>query len=137
MRGLDVLFHSNSYSFCTSVSGAAATYTVKPCSCNCTRHIFAFLIFAVCFSLFPFCTFSLFPKSFSPFFSSFYDSTTQSHVIRCEYVSLCEIWRRIVDCEMRSTSYRWRDFVIRSIVVRLGPIVHGPILSTKLFFFNG
>lgn len=44
MRGLDVLFHSDSYSFCASVPGAAASYTVKPCSCNCTRHIFAFLI---------------------------------------------------------------------------------------------
>jgi len=78
----------------------------------------------------------------SLFSSSLYDSTTQSHVIRSEYVSLRETWileRGSLTAKCGRPRSVWRDFAIRTIIMRNLVPLHGtrPISSTKLFFFNG
>lgn len=44
VRGLDAALSFRLLLSLRQRSPAAATYAVKPCSCNCIRHIFAFLI---------------------------------------------------------------------------------------------
>lgn len=119
------LFHSDSYSFCASAPGAAATHTREAVQLQLHPTYFRVSHLAV------FASHGSSLSARSPFFSNLSlpvflvfvrlnDAIPRDQMrMRFHYASL---GGRIVDCEMRSTSYRWRDFVIRRRIRRLGPI---------------